>query len=92
MNSFTPAGVQFNSYTTTPLVVSSILTIAGMTPEAFLANTAVNNSLHEIIASNGIYLVPGSGLKSALEKEALQIIVYEDAPAVRAGLRTNHLG
>ncbi|MEK6825014.1 MAG: site-2 protease family protein, partial [Nanoarchaeota archaeon] len=87
MNSFTPAGVQFNSYTTTPLVVSSILTIAGMTPEAFLANTAVNNSLHEIIASNGIYLVPGSGLKSALEKEALQIIVYEDAPAVRAGLR-----
>ena len=87
MNSFTPAGVQFNSYTTTPLVVSSILTIAGMTPEAFLANTAVNNSLHEIIASNGTYLVPGSGLKSALEKEALQIIVYEDAPAVRAGLR-----
>ena len=87
IHSFAAAGVQFNSYATAPLAVSSIVTIAGMTPNDFLANNITNNSLQEVVALNGTYLAPGTSLKTALKKDTLQILVYDDAPAVRANLR-----
>lgn len=87
VNSFGAAGVQFNTYTTVPLALSSIVTIGGMSPEAFLAQTEANNSLHEIATQNDTFLAPGSSLRQALERDIAQMIVYEDAPAIRANLR-----
>jgi membrane-associated protease RseP (regulator of RpoE activity) len=86
MNSFAASGVQFNTYTTAPLNVSGIITIAGMTPEAFLAETEVNNSLQRITTSQGSYLFPGTSLKQALERDIPVVAAYEDAPAIQASL------
>lgn len=86
MSSFAASGVQFNTYTTAPLNMSGIITIAGMTPEAFLAETEVNNSLQRITTSQGSYLFPGTSLKQALERDIPVVAAYEDAPAIQASL------
>lgn len=87
--SFQAAGVRFNAYPQSIISAGSITgingnNITGLTQgEEFFAEVGLN----EVVSSEKIYLVPTSTLQVALESEADQLVVFSDAPAIRAGLR-----
>lgn len=85
--SFAPTGVIFNTYSTAVVNTSSITDVNGVPMGLLdLASPQLNESLIEIRSGNTAYFVPGSAIRTALEKEVRAITVYEDSPAYRAQL------
>lgn len=89
ISSFTPAGVNFNTYATTAINLSEINEVNGNS----ISSTSqiplfVNESLAEIKINENSYFVSGITLKAAAENKLSQLIVYEDAPAIRAKLKS----
>ena len=83
--SFAPAGINFNVYPQAVIDVNSINSIEGNLIDDFsdVEQFAVED-FNEITTQEGItYLVPRESLSRAAEMQAEQIIVFEDAPAVR---------
>lgn len=75
---FSAAGISFNQYPSTALNISQI-----DLPE----NLNVSERLVEIESEGNKYLANPSLLQKAIEEGVEGVIVYEDAPAIRAGLR-----
>jgi len=88
--SFTPAGINFNAYPQTVVELSSITMIGNnsISSVSEIPNF-IEEDFNEITVQDGtLYLIPNGSLKRAIELEAEQVIVFEDAPAVRARLRS----
>ncbi len=94
--SFSPAGVQFNSYATTAINPFEITEVSGIPIEdpkslIYLDDPYVPGYLESEIVNVSIgektFLVQSKSLINALEKDIQSIIVYDDAPAVRAGIK-----
>jgi len=87
---FDPAGINFNAYPQAVVGLSSITMIGGNSVNNIQEiSNLIEDDFNEIVANDGsIYLVPGESLKRAIELEAEQVVVFEDAPAVRARLRS----
>lgn len=89
--SFSPAGVNFNAYPQTVVSLSNISMIgnSNITNIQEIPNLVTEDDINEITVNDGtLYLVPGESLKRAVELEAEQVVVFEDAPAVRARLKS----
>lgn len=85
--SFTPAGVTFNMYSTTNITIDSISEINGI-PVTNLDDSVqdLNASLARLTAGEDTYLIDGVTLQKANELGIMELIVFEDAPAINAGL------
>lgn len=83
--SFAPAGVNFNTYTTTVVNVSAITAIGGV-PLALFDSTTLNESLTRFSIGEMDYFVPGLSLKTAMDNKVPAITVYDDAPAINVRL------
>jgi hypothetical protein len=83
--SFTAAGIAFDSYTNTPVLVSSITMInnVSVTNPSFEEITKLSkNSSFNFIEANGKSYVGIKGFNS----DKTQIALYDDAPAINSGL------
>ncbi|MCH7568224.1 MAG: site-2 protease family protein [Nanoarchaeota archaeon] len=87
--SFAPAGVNFNTYPQA-VINLSLITMVGNNNinEISEIPDLIEDDFNEIIADGTLFLVRGESLKKAIELKAEQIIVFDDAPAVRARLRS----
>ena len=83
--SFAPAGVNFNSYGTAVINPGEIISINDVGLNEF--NFSGSQGLVKIETANKTYFASAGPLKSSLEQGIEQVVVYEDAPAVRAELR-----
>lgn len=85
--SFTPAGVNFNTYTTAIVEIGTITSIGGI-PVTNLSQSvgSLNESLTEFVSEGQRFFVPGLSLKTAVENEVPALIAYDDAPAINARL------
>jgi len=88
--SFSPAGVNFNVYPQAIINTNSITSLNGNPINDFSEiPSLIEDDFNELTIQDGkLFLVPEESLKSAIEKEAEQIIVFDDAPAIRAELRS----
>ena len=84
---FSPQGVFFSSYSGEVIPISGISMVMGVPfygtslPENFENNSIIN------LTSNGkTYFTTNTAISQAIEKDALAIFAYEDAPAFKAGL------
>jgi len=86
---FAPAGVIFDSYATSTIVISGISMINGVpvsnaTYEK-IAGFSSEEGLNEIVADNQNYLMTKKMLEDQAENEGV-IIIYNSAPAIRQNL------
>lgn len=81
---FVPAGVNFNSYATAAVNVSTITLVNGISPGLL---HDLNSSLVTIQAENRTFLAPGTSIETALKSQVPFVIVYEDAPAIQESLK-----
>jgi membrane-associated protease RseP (regulator of RpoE activity) len=87
--SFIPAGVNFNTYPQAIVNVNSISYVGdNLVTDIDGIRNFVKDGINEITVEDTLYLVPRDSLEKAIELDAKQIIVFEDAPAVRAELRS----
>jgi membrane-associated protease RseP (regulator of RpoE activity) len=87
--SFMPAGVNFNAYPQAVANLDSIETIGGnYVSDIGKIPELAKDGQNEVVVNGEIYLVPGSVLDKAVEVGAERIVLFEDAPAVRAELRS----
>ena len=89
--SFAPAGVNFNTYPQAIINVSLINSVNGKPVNDIndIPNL-IEEDFNKITVNNvdGAFLGTAETLKEAVTSEAQQLIVFEDAPAVRAKLRS----
>ncbi len=81
---FVPAGVNFNTYATAAVNVSAITSINGV---ALNQLSTLNNSIATITAGNLSFFAPGDSVQKAIASKVPYVIMYEDAPAIRAKLK-----
>jgi len=81
---FVPAGVNFNTYATAAINVSEISSINGQLPSQV---SNLNTSLVTIMVGNMTFLAPGNSIENAIESQVPYVIVYENAPAIKADLK-----
>ncbi|OIO44092.1 hypothetical protein AUJ64_00535 [Candidatus Pacearchaeota archaeon CG1_02_39_14] len=86
--SFQAAGVKFNAYPQAAINVESITGINGNLIDSLEEGREffADEGLNEISIDEKIFLVPSKSLEVALETEAKEIIVFDDAPAIREKL------
>lgn len=85
---FSPAGVNFNAYSSDIINISSISLFNGI-PLQNIQPSSLNssdNTFSPIISDNRTFFATPSFLKKALENNASYIIVYENSPAFNARL------
>lgn len=90
--SFSPAGVIFNSYGTGVINISQISEINGIPVTNILDVSddvirATENNYSVIKVGQQSYLMPPDNLINSLKLNLSQIAVYEDAPAIKEGLK-----
>lgn len=78
--SFAPAGVNFNDYAFSVVNVSTISSIGSTMIPSPMGN------LSQITVGEETYLVPAGNVERAREAGIPQIMVYQDAPAINAGI------
>ena len=78
ISAFIPAGVNFTSYSQQALNISEV-----NLPD----NLNLDSNLIEIEFQGKTFLVPPENLKQTTENELPYLLVYDDAPAVRYGLK-----
>lgn len=85
--SFSPGGVIFNAYAQTTINVSDITHIGGVAIAGIstIPNMTIEG-LNEITVSNKTYHSPKEGLSALVLSNHEQIVVFEDAPAIRHNL------
>jgi membrane-associated protease RseP (regulator of RpoE activity) len=87
--SFAPAGINFNSYAESVVPLAAITVVEGMQINNFNEiNSYLENNMTEIGVEGINYIVPTVSLKYALENNIERIIVFDDAPAFRANLKS----
>ncbi len=88
--SFAPTGLNFNAYPQTVIDISSIGLIGNNTiKDINKIEGFIKEDINELTVKDGtLYLILGETLKMAVESDAEKIVVFEDAPAVRAKLRS----
>jgi len=88
--SFVPAGINFNTYPQAVIGTGNVTSINGNFIDDFsdVGEFIDEEDLNEIGTVDGDYLAPSDSIIYVLENEAEQMIVFEDAPAVRARLRS----
>jgi membrane-associated protease RseP (regulator of RpoE activity) len=85
--SFSPSGVYFNTYATNTIELSSITAVNGlMISEYSKAANYKSDELVKISSGNSSYFLPGGLLENYFKVNAKTIVVYENAPAIRARL------
>ncbi len=80
VSAFTPAGVNFNAYSTSVVNLSDI-----KDTNEFKLVDGIN--LTKIKSNEIVYLTSADNLKLAKERNASLIAVFDDAPAINAGLK-----
>jgi len=89
MFSFSPAGVNFNAYPQAVVNVDNIDSVNGILFSDIENISAVaNEDLNEISVGDNKYLVPRGSLELSEATGNSQIVVFEDAPAVREGIHS----
>lgn len=84
---FVPAGVNFNTYPLALVNTSDIVLVNNLSlSDIPLASLNTSELVTLTTNDNQHYLVPGALLQRVQSDRREQLIVYEDAPAVRAGL------
>jgi len=87
--SFVPMGVNFNTYPQAIVNVNAISLIEdNFITDASQIPDFVKEGLNEIVVEDTLYFVPKGSLDRALESGNEHLVVFEDAPAVRAELRS----
>jgi len=81
VTAFTPAGVNFNTYSISAVNISSISGISFVT-----LDNATNYTLAQVSAGNKTYFATQSMLDSLNETNATQVILYDDSPALKSKL------
>lgn len=84
--SFVPAGINFNTYSTSVVNTSLIDSVNGISIHDLSEIATLNESLIPITSTNRTYLITGSALALAAQQHIPLVSVYEDAPALRARL------
>ncbi len=85
--SFAPAGVNFNAYPSGAISVASVISINGVNISGLNnVDGILKDGLNEVKTQGGMYLAPKDILVIASETNAEKIGVFQDAPAIRAGL------
>ena len=91
---FAPSGVIFNSYSYTSIGISSIIAVNNITINnpsyQSILNSMNETGLNEIKAYSGEYLASRSFIASQ-NSTAGELILYSDAPAIRADLESTIL-
>ncbi len=88
MSSFSPAGVNFNTYGSQVIELSSIDKVNGIdVNDIGKISNLVNESFVRVDIDGQQFLVNPKNLLQSIEVDANQIIVFDDAPAVNAGLK-----
>ena len=86
---FTPAGVVFDSYAASLVPISNISSVNGITLDnpyyEKILELSNDEELNKIEANEKTYLAPMKLLEQQKNNEG-EIILYDDAPAIRAGL------
>ncbi len=90
--SFSPAGIMFNSYGTGVVNLGEITEVNGIPVQNILdidEEIIVNNKTEftTIKAAETTYLIPPENLINSINLNLTQIIAYEDAPAIKSGLK-----
>lgn len=89
--SFTPAGVNFNTYSSSVIDLGDVDSVNGMdisNIENILEIIEGNETLVNISLDGEIYLASGFALKNAVERDLVEnVLVFDDTPAARNGLR-----
>ncbi len=86
--SFNPAGVVFNVYAQNVVNVRDIISVQGKNVSSIGdISLFAEEGLNKIETAGGDYLAPLESLKEGVEKNAVQIVAFEDAPAVNAKLQ-----
>jgi len=90
--SFVPMGVNFNTYAQSVVSVDGIESIDGILTTGLDDLESLpeieEGEFREIVVANEVFLVPDSSLQRVSESEAVQMIVFDDAPAVRLRLES----
>src|SRR3989338_1684394 len=86
MIAFSPAGLLFQ-YVSEPLSPNDIVTINNLSIQDYLNSDNSMTDLAEIKSSNKTYFAYPAPLRASLEGEDKLFLVYQDAPALRAGLK-----
>lgn len=85
--SFTPEGINFNSYATSPLNISSVVAIGGIPLSNISASTfQTNESLINVTANNNTYFTSPSVAAYMLSNNFDYIVVYTNSPAFNSKL------
>lgn len=85
---FSPVGINFNAYPQEIISVDSINSVNGVAISDFSAIASLGLVNLTKIESNGSsYLVPAENLQKAAKENIERVTVYDDAPAVKAGLK-----
>lgn len=90
MASFAPAGVNFNAYPTAQINSSLIDSVDQMevaSMDELIASLEGKEGLLEVEVGGQTFIAQAAHLKAALDKGIENVIVFEDSPAVNAGLR-----
>lgn len=85
VSSFTPAGVQFNTYSMSQIPLEGIQFFDGV-PLSQLNQTQLNDSYVKLSIDGKNYFAVGSLLSLAFTQKQEQIMVYDDSPAFKAKL------
>ena len=89
-SAFTPAGINFNAYPNAIIDTNSIRSVNGVLIENIEDASELaseGDKLTEISIGENKFLLPGDNLRKAIDRKIERIIVFEDAPAVRADFK-----
>ncbi len=85
-SAFSPAGVYFNTYAIEVVPLNN-LSLNGLPLSSINAESIkINDSLVSLSGFNKTYYTHPLALYNSLKKNSLEIMVYQDSPALRAGL------
>ena len=84
---FIPAGFMFNTYATSVVNIDDINTVNNISIQEFKNLNITSPDLITLSAGNKIYFANPVFLSYAIQNNASRALVYDDAPAVRSGLR-----
>ncbi len=86
--SFSPAGINFNVYPQAVINVSLITMVANNSvTETNQIPLFIQEGLNPIVVEGNRYLIPKENLLTAIENGFEEIVVFQDAPAIRNNLK-----
>jgi len=83
---FSPAGIAFQGYATDAISPGEIVSINNLSVQQFMIADVNSSGLVEIKTSNSSFFAYPAPLKSYLNESSQLLLVYQDTPAIRAGL------